>query len=597
MKQFFKFMFASALGTFISLFFVTIIFIAIIGGMMTGMITSISADSPENITFVPKNSVLHIKLDQEIKDRSSDNPFENFSFDSFLPNKSLGLNNILSNIKKAKGDERIKGIYLDLTTINTGIASIEEIRAAISDFKSSGKWVISYSEIYTQKSYYLASIADKIYLNPAGIMELRGLAVQLMFFKKALDKLDIDVQIIRHGKFKSAVEPFMLEKMSDANRRQMEKLVNSMWGSMLKKVAESRNLNVDEINLLADDLKIQNAKDALKYGFVDELFFKDEILAELRNRLEIESDTEIKRVSLNKYTNATVDSEKKQSKNEIAIVYASGDIVSGNGAPDEMGSETISQAIREARLDDNIKAIVLRVNSPGGSALASDIIWREVVLAQKAKPTVVSMGDLAASGGYYIACAADKIVASEKTITGSIGVFGIIPNGQGFFNNKLGITFDNVNTNKHSDIITVFRPLTAEEKSIIQIGVENIYDDFITKVAEGRNLTKEEVDNIGQGRVWSGLDAIEIGLVDEIGGMGRAIEIAQEMAEIDDYKLVAYPQLKDPLEQLILNLSGEVESRVLKNKLGESYQYYQKIEDLSTQFGIMTKMPFSLEVY
>ena len=437
------------------------------------------------------------------------------------------------------------------------MATIEEIRAALNDFKSSGKWIYSYSEIYTQGSYYLASVSDKVYLNPAGIVELRGLASQLMFFKNALEKLDIEVQIIRHGKFKSAVEPFMLEKMSESNREQMEKLLNTAWGSMLNSISGSRKISVDKINLLADGIKIQDAKDALKYKFVDQLVYKDELFTELKNKLKLEADDEINYVSLSKYSNAKVAGEKKnKSKNKIAVIYAAGNIVSGKSDKDKMGSETISAAIREARLDEDVKAIVLRVNSPGGSALASDIMWREVVLAKKAKPVIVSMGDVAASGGYYIACAADKIVASEKTITGSIGVFGVIPNAQGFFNNKLGITFDTVKTNTHADMMTIFRPLTAEEKDIVQIG-----------------------------------------LVDEIGGIKRAIEIAQETAKLEDYKLEAYPKAKNDPFKILMNLASETEATYLKAKLGESYKYYQKVEEVSTQSGIMARMPFDIEVH
>lgn len=592
MKQFFKFMFATIVGLFISFALIFFIFIGIIGAMVS------SASDTDKIVTVKENSVLHLKFDKEIKDRASNNPLENFNFQTFESNKNLGLNEILNNIKKAKEDDRIKGIYLDLSSINTGLASLEEIRASLNDFKASGKWIISYSEIYTQGSYYLASVADKIYLNPAGIVELRGLASQLMFFKNALEKLDIEVQIIRHGKFKSAVEPFILEKMSASNREQMELLLNTAWGSILNEISGSRNISVPEINQLADGIKIQDAKDALKYKFVDQLTYKDQLFTILKKKLEIDETEDIHYISLSKYANAKIVSESKNTtKDIIAIIYASGTIVSGKSSNDNMGSETISAAIREARLDENVKAIVLRVNSPGGSALASDIMWREVVLAKKAKPVIVSMGDVAASGGYYIACAADKIVASEKTITGSIGVFGVIPNAQGFFNNKLGITFDNVKTNTHSDMLTIYRPLTAEEKDIIQIGVEKIYADFITKVAEGRGMTTEEIDAIGQGRVWTGIDAKEIGLVDEIGGLKKAIEIAKNLAKLEDYNIENYPKSKASFEQIIFDVIGGAENSFLKMQLGESYNYYKKVEELSTQSGIMARMPFDIEIH
>lgn len=584
------------IGTFITIMLASILSMVIFFAMLGGIMSSASKDN-KKATKVESNSVLHIKLNNPIQDRTSDNPFENFNFETFEPSNNLGLDQILKNIEKAKNDDRIKGIYLDLTSINTGMATVEEIRDALNDFKKSKKWIISYSEVYTQKTYYLASVADKIYVNPAGIMELRGLATQLMFFKNMLEKLDIDVQIIRHGKFKSAVEPFMLEKMSDSNREQMEKILNTMWGSMLNQVAGSRDISIDKINQLADELKIQDAKDAKKYNFVDELMYKDELLAELRKRLKIDAADEIQYVNLAKYKDAKLKKEKVSSDNKIAVIYAAGNIVSGKSTKDEMGSETISKAIREARLDENVKAIVLRVNSGGGSALASDVMWREMVLAKEAKPVVVSMGDVAASGGYYIACAADKIVASEKTITGSIGVFGVIPNMKGFFNNKMGITFDDVKTNDHADIMTVFRPLTAEEKDIIQIGVEKIYDDFITKVAKGRGMTKEQVDSIGQGRVWVGADALKIGLVDEIGGLNKAISIAKKLAKLDNYELEAYPKRKDPFEQFIEEFSGNLETRMIKNNLGENYKYYQKMQSITKQSGVMARMPFDMDIH
>ena len=597
MKQFFKFMFASMIGTFITIMLTSILSMIIFFAMLGGIMSSASKGD-KKVTKVENNSVLHIKLNNPIQDRTSDNPFENFNFETFEPANNLGLDQILKNIEKAKNDDRIKGIYLDLTSVNAGMASIEEIRNALEDFKKSKKWIISYSEVYTQGTYYLASVADKVYVNPAGIVELRGLATQLMFFKNMLEKLDIDVQIIRHGKFKSAVEPFMLEKMSDSNREQMERILNTAWGSMIKKVAESRDIKTATINELANGLEIQDAKDAKKYNFVDGLMYKDELLAELGKKLNLDEGDEIQYVSLGKYSKAKLKgTEEKKTSNKIAIIYASGSIVSGKGNKDEMGSETISQAIREARLDDDVKAIVLRINSGGGSALASDVMWRETILAKEAKPFVVSMGDVAASGGYYIACAADKIVASEKTITGSIGVFGVIPNMKGFFNNKMGITFDVAETNEHSDIMTVFRPLTGDEKDIIQIGVEKIYDDFIGKVADGRGMTKEQVDEIGQGRVWVGADALEIGLVDEIGGLNKAIDIARKMAKLKDFKTENYPKRKDPFEKFIEELSGDIETRIIKNNLGENYKYYQKMQSITKQSGIMARMPFDIDVH
>ncbi len=601
MKQFFKFMFASILGTFLSIMFAGVLLFVIFFAMLGGVISEASENGPGKMEKVEDNSILHLTLNKPILDRTSENPFENFDFGAMKSQNGLGLDKIVKSIEKAKTDDRIKGIYLDLTSIPAGMATLEELRAAIIDFKKSKKWVISYSEIYTQGSYYIASAADKIYVNPAGIVEHRGLASELMFFKNALEKLEVEMQIIRHGKFKSAVEPFMLEKMSDANREQMQLILNTAWESMTKQVSKSRGISVNKLNELADNMTIQDAKIAKAEGLVDELYYKDEILTEIKKRLAIENDEEISSISLGMYS-TTLNKDKKiknakNAKNKIAVVYASGEINSGKSNGNIMGSETISKAIREARLDSNIKAIVLRVNSPGGSALASDVMWREVVLAKKAKPVIVSMGNVAASGGYYIACAADKIVADEKTITGSIGVFGVVPNAQGLMNNKLGITFDRVETNKHAGMMTIFKPLTAEEKDIIQIGVEKIYDDFITKVAAGRGMTKDEVDAIGQGRVWMGKDALKIGLVDEIGGMNRAIEIAQEYAELEDFEIVNYPKLKDPFEELLEELSINIESRVLNKALGNEQKYYKKIQSVTKQSGIMARMAFDIDIH
>jgi protease-4 len=591
-------MFASAIGTFLSILIAGIFLFVIFFAMLGGLISDASEKNPGKTVHVEDNSALYLSLNKPILDRTSENPLDNFDFTTMQSQNGLGLDKMLQTIQKAKTDNRIKGIYLDLSYIPAGMATLEELRAAIIDFKKSDKWVISYSEVYTQSSYYIASTADKIYLNPAGVVEHRGLSSEVMFFKNALEKLDVEMQVIRHGKFKSAVEPFMLEKMSSANKEQMQLLLNTAWNSMLSEVSETRKISIDKLNELADNMTIQDAISAQKEGFVDSLVYKDELLAELRNRLDLKENEKIRSISIEKYANSIEKQDKTlASENKIAIIYASGEIQSGENKTNVMGSETISKAIREVRLDSSIKAIVLRVNSPGGSALASDIMWREVVLAKKAKPVIVSMGNVAASGGYYISCAADKIVADEKTITGSIGVFGLVPNAQGLMNNKLGITFDRVKTNEHSDLMTLFKPLSAQEKDIIQIGVERIYDDFISKVAEGRGMTKEAVDAIGQGRVWMGKDALDIGLVDEIGGIERAIEIAVEEANLENYEMISYPILKDPFEKLLEDLSLNIETKVAYQLLGNEHKYYNKLKNISTKSGIMTRMVFDIEMH
>ncbi len=593
MKQFFKYVLATMVGIIFSSVVVLFIFIGIIASAIS------SASSSGKVVKVKENSVLLIKLDEVLSDRTGNNPLEGFDFSTFETTPQLGLNDILKYIEKAEDDDKIKGIVLDLSSINAGMATVEEIRNALLEFKEiSGKFIYAYSEVYTQKSYYLASVADEIFLNPAGMMELRGLAYQGMFFKGMLEKLDIEAQIIRHGKFKSAVEPFMLDKMSPENKEQTRKYIGSLWNQMVAGISEKRNKTPEEINKLADSLLVQSAEDAVAYGLVDRLCFRDEYLAVIREKVGLEKETDkINFISLGRYAKSELEPFKSEKTPEIAVIYASGDIIDGKSTSESMGSVTISEAIRKARLDENVKAIVLRVNSPGGSALASDVMWREVVLAKKAKPVVVSMGDVAASGGYYISCAADKIFASPNTITGSIGVFGMIPNMQGMFKNKMGITTDTVNTNLHADILTVFRPLTAEEKAIVQKGVEKIYDDFISKVADGRKLTKEQVDEIGQGRVWSGKDALEIGLVDELGGLNEAIMEARKLAGLQNHRIKELPEQLDPFVEMMKGLSGEGENVLAKMVLGEDYVFYRQLKRVKSQKGFLARMPEEFEVY
>src|SRR6056297_761787 len=587
MKSFFKYVLATIVGIILSSILMFFIFLGSIGAIIS------SQDQPVKID---EHTVLHMKLTNPITDRSNKNLMENFDFESFQPVNQLGLNEILANIKKAKEDANIDGIYLDFTMIPAGMATIEEIRSALIDFKASGKFILSYADTYTQSTYYLASIADKVYLNPEGLLSWTGMRSEIMFFKEALEKIGIEAQIIRHGKFKSAVEPFMYTQMSDENREQVMTYMGSIWNHMLARIAESRNLTVDQLNDLADNLTLNNAHAALEYGFVDGLKYKDEILAELKERSEREGKEEIKSIKLAKYTKVP---KKRTSleKNKIAVVYASGSVIMGEGTEGTIGSDRISRAIREARKDSSIKAIVFRVNSGGGSALASEVIWREVKLAQQVKPVIASLGDVAASGGYYIVAPAEKIVANPNTITGSIGVFGMIPNGKKLLNDKLGIHVDVVKTNKHADIYSFSRPLSAKEKEAIQLNIEGVYETFITHVAEGRKMTKEEVDKIGQGRVWSGANAIEIGLIDEFGGLEKAIELAAQTANIEKYRVVDYPKLKDPFQQLLEDFQGNVKASILKKELGNEYRYYEKIQTIKNLKGIQARITYDVEIY
>jgi protease IV len=597
MKQFFKTLFTNVLS-FVIAFFVFIIIGVIFLSVIIGSLSS--SDKKEK---VKENTVLMIDLKNGIVERGSNNPMEDFDFSSFSSKKSLGLNQILEALKNAKEDENIVGIYMDMTSIPAGMATLEEFRNGLLDFKSSGKWIVSYSEYYSQISYYLASVADEIYVYPEGGVEFSGLRTELAFFKGALDKLEVEAQIIRgrNNKFKSAVEPFMYDKMSDANREQIETFIGSFWNHMLAQISAIRGIEVAQLNVIADSLLLQSSDDALKYKFVDKIVYKDELMTILSEKLNIEDEDKMNTMTLGKYadagrSNKKIDVKKIGKKDKIAVVYAVGSIESGEGDSETIGSERISKAIREARKDSSVKAVVLRVNSPGGSALASDVIWREVVLTKESKPVVVSMGDVAASGGYYISCAANKIYADPTTVTGSIGVFGMLPNMKNFFNNKLGITFDVAKTNAHADMGTFSRKLDDYEFLKIQESVEQIYDDFIGKVAQGRNMTKEQVDEIGQGRVWSGIDALRLGLVDELGGIEKAVAEAALLANLTDYKTVDYPKQKDPFEEILASFSVETETYFAKKTLGQNYGLYKQVMNIQKMEGVQARIPFAFEI-
>lgn len=606
MKQFFKFMFASMLGMTLTIILGFFIILGIIGGIL-------ATAGSQPIAFVHENSVLHIDLKEEIQDRSSNNPLENFDFNTFQAKETLGLNDIKESLEKAKSDEKIKGIFLNVSSVKTGMANLEEIRKSLIDFKTSGKFIISYSEGYSQGAYYLSTVADKVYLNPVGEMSFQGLTSQIMFFKDALEKLDIEMQVIRHGKFKSAVEPYLLNEMSESNKKQMSTLLGSIWNDMLANISTARNISTNELNRIADEIAIRLPKDAVNNKLIDELKYEDEVLAELATLAETETKGDVpakapKLIKLNKYKNATgkdADSEdedsdevKSSSNNKVAIIYAAGEIRGGKSNADILGSKTIVEAVQKAAKDKNVKAIVLRINSPGGSALASDVMWRAIELAKKEKPVVVSMGNLAASGGYYIACGANKIFAQPNTITGSIGVFGVIPNMKGLFNNKLGIYIDGVSTNKHSDMmVNTWRPLDNEETAAITEMVESIYDDFIGKVAIGRGMTKAAIDSIGQGRVWSGINAKEIGLVDEIGGLNDAIAAAADLAKINSYDLKELPKQKEAIEILMEDFSMKAKTLVMGDELSKTYQYYKIFEETTKRQGIMTRIPYDIVIH
>lgn len=582
-------MFASMLGTFLTLIITFILLALIVGAAI------MSSSQPD--TTIPQNAILRLTLDTSIPERSTNNPFADFGLGGIGAQQVPGLYETVNAIKHAKEDANIKGILLDLGMIPSGMATVEEIRNALLDFKKSGKFILAYSEIYSQKAYYLATVANKVYMNPEGALDFRGIAGEVMFVKGLMEKLDVQIQVIRHGKFKSAVEPYILDKMSQANKEQTLTYINALWKQMLIGISQSRGLSETQLNKLADNLTGYTPDLAVKEKLVDQLIYKDQLLQELRNKLNINKNKDINSVNLGKYVLATENIGTVHSKDKIAIVFAYGDIISGNGDEGTIGSERISKAIRSARLDKNVKAIVLRVNSPGGSALASDIIWREMVLAKKEKPVVVSMGDVAASGGYYVSCAASKVFASPNTITGSIGVFGMIPNFQKALQNKLGITFDKVSTNKHSDFIPITRPMDAEESAIMQRDIERIYNTFIKHVAEGRKMTITAIDSIGQGRVWSGVDAKKLKLIDEFGGLNSALDEAAKLAKISKYSIQPLPALKDPFIKLIEQLSGDYKDASIQKELGAYYGYFTYLRKLANADKIQARLPFEMNVY
>ncbi|MDC1069340.1 signal peptide peptidase SppA, partial [Flavobacteriales bacterium] len=455
------------------------------------------------------------------------------------------------------------------------------------------KRIISYSEVYSQLSYYLSSISNSIYLNPEGVIDLKGLSASPMFYKGLLEKLDIDMQIIRHGKFKSAVEPFTLTEMSAENRKQMSLFLNSIADNLMDSIANQRGLTISEVQNHANQLSLENAKSCIELNYVDALMYQDQVNDSL---LSLSQSEKLNIISINKYSSVKVNT-KDISRNKIAIIYATGSISSGKGSESSIGSETTAKAIKDAREDKNVKGIVFRINSGGGSALASDVIWRETILTKEAKiPFVVSMGDYAASGGYYIACAADSIVANPTTLTGSIGVFGMIPNLQNFYKNKLGITIDTANTNKYADM-GINRPLTNYEKRKIQKSIANVYETFISHVSEGRNISKSSVDEIGQGRIWTGYDAKRIGLIDTYGGIEKAIDIASTLANIDDYRIISLPKKKDPFSEFATKFaSGSNISNILLDKIGVRTELTKPIENLLSRDKVQARLPFTIEL-
>lgn len=588
MGQFFKFLFASCLG-----FIVAILALTFIGGAIFTQIATM-ADKPKGIKA---NSVLKISLNDPLPERT--NNLEVSPYD-FKNTKILGIHDIVHAIEKAKDDDKIKGIYLTTDFLNTGHASANTIRDAVVDFKESGKFVIAYAKYYDQKAYYLATAADKIYVSPIGLVDFRGLAAQIPFYKNMLDKIGVDMQIFYAGKFKSATEPFRRTEMSPENKLQVREYLSAIYDLMLENISEGRNLPVPELKKIANDYLGSSANGALDAKLVDGVGYEDQALADIREALGFDEDEKIPMVGLKTYYANHPKASDYKIKNKIAVIYAEGTVVDGKGELGSIGDGRYMDIIREVRKDDRVKAIVLRVNSGGGSAMSSENIWRELSLAKEdGKKIVVSMGDYAASGGYYIACMADSIFAQPNTLTGSIGVFSMIPSLQKMMNDKLGINYDTVKTGDMSTGISVVFDMNEAEKKMMQNRTEEMYDIFLTRVSDGRGMSKEEVHKIAQGRVWTGEKAEEIGLVDKVGDLEEAIASASILADIEDnYRITEYPKVKDPFEQLLEDFLQEEEvhaNAMLKTQLGEWYPYYKQLKEIKDSKGVQARLPFIIQ--
>lgn len=550
-----------------------------------------SAGSDEKLVKLKNNSVLHLKLNKPILEREREDPFEGLPMFGSLQESGIGLIEFKEAIRHAAEDDNVEGILLETPALMAGISSMMELRDALEEFKESGKFILSYSELYTEGAYILSSVADKVYLNPDfSIFEFNGLNMQRMYYKGLFEKLEIEPITIKAGDYKEIAEPFDRKSMSPIARKRNHELLANIHGNLLEKVAESRSLSLEKVKLISDSalVNISIADDAVKYGLVDELVYRDELMDIIKDKLEVEEVDDINLVSYRKYRKSF--DEYKSSKNRIAVIVASGNIITGKGDNNNIGSAKYAKEIRNAAEDDKIKGIVIRINSGGGSALASDIIWREIKLASEKKPVIASMSDYAASGGYYLAMACDTILAQPNTITGSIGVFSILFNVKGFLNNKIGISTDNVKTGHFSDIYSMTKPLTEYEKQYLQKSTMKSYDSFLSKAAEGRSMEKDELESLASGRVWSGDEALQNGLIDLYGDLDDAIEIAAEKAGVeDDFRIRIYPIQKPPLEELLESLSGEYEAKMLSRRLDIFFPYLKAIETLQEFEGVQAR--------
>ncbi|MEY3507159.1 MAG: signal peptide peptidase SppA [Bacteroidota bacterium] len=585
MKSFFKIFIASLLALIVF----TILGVMVLIGLAA---SASSSDKP----LIGSDAVLVLDLSKPYKETVQENPFASLTTDGDFEIPSLF--EMVRLIEHAKKDANVKGIYILASSNANGFAASEEIRKALLDFRKSKKFVVAYGETITQKGYSVANVAQKIFVHPQGGLEWAGFSSNLLFLKGMLDKLEIKPQIFYAGKFKSATEPLRETQMTDANRLQTSVWLGDLYNQFLYQTAAARNLDTALIRSLAVEGKIQTAADAVKYNLIDGLKYDDQVKNEITGRLNLATNSKINVIYFGEYAKSVTLNESTASE-KIAIIYASGDIISGTGTDEQVASDDYKELIRKARLDKSIKAIVLRVNSPGGSALASDVIWREVSLAKKEKPVIVSMGDVAASGGYYIACNANKVFANASTITGSIGVFSIVPNIESFLKNKIGITTDRVRTGPFADMGSMDRALTEPEKKFFQASTDSIYNTFKSRVSEGRKRNMEYVDSIAQGRVWTGTRGMSVGLVDEIGTLSDAIKAAASMAKITTYRLKEYPEKKNILEQLFNNYKRTVSMRLIESELGaDQLRMMQQVKKVKAMVGVpQTALPYTITVH
>ena len=585
MRQFLKFYLASILGI------ATGIILFLFFGFLFLMGLVAATAGKEKKAVIEANSVLRLDLNYTIHEMNEENPFAALGLGNGKLKKGTGLTEIRECIRKAKTDDNIKGIYLDLGLYSNGLATTEAIRDALIDFRKSGKFVYAYGEVISQKGYYLATAADKIFINPAGGMELKGFGTEISYYKGMFDKLGIEVQDFHCGAFKSAIEPYIRTNMSDPNRQQLTLIYSDVYNHFITNIGAARKIDTAQLNTIVNNLQAETPEKDVELKLIDGALYYDQVLGEIKERVGIDKKKEISFVDLTKYA-STIEKDLSAT-NKIAVVYADGEIVDGEGKDGEVGGEAFSKIIRKLRKDDNVKAIVLRVNSPGGSAMASDIMWRELVLAKKDKPLIVSYGDLAASGGYYISCMGDRIFAQPNTITGSIGVFGLIPNAKKFFTDKIGITFDEVKITRHGVLGGLTKPLDPEEAAFAQRNVEKTYRQFKSRVAEGRHKDTAYIETIAQGRVWTGNEGLANGLVDTIGGLDDAIAYAAQKANLKNYRIKEYPEEKS-LADKIAESFGEMKSGMVKDELGDQYEAYKTIQWLKTTKGVQARMVYDL---